>query len=92
MKGGNILYIDEGNRRPKDVMLIDFDYSGYNYRGYDLGNHFGQYIYEYTVHVGDDSDDGFYVHPDQYPSRDQQAKLTLYLIFLYFQTYFLQGS
>jgi len=74
VQGGNILYIDNGNGQPDDVMLIDFDYSAYNYRGYDLGNHFGQYIYEYTVHVGDSSADGFIAHPDQYPSRQQQVK------------------
>ncbi|KAL0478405.1 ethanolamine kinase [Acrasis kona] len=36
---GNIVYDDEKNH----VRFIDYEYCGYNYRGFDLGNHFCEY-------------------------------------------------
>ncbi|KAF0692303.1 Aste57867_16603 [Aphanomyces stellatus] len=39
-----------------DAVLIDFEYSHYNPRGYDLGNHFSEWCYNYhgdAPHVGD---------------------------------------
>lgn len=67
---GNMLYINDGNGSKTDIKLIDFDYSSYNYRGYDIANHFNEFIYEYTL--GDDCGDGFIVNSDDYPSLHQQ--------------------
>jgi len=36
---GNILYNDGWDR----VQIIDFEYGGYNYRGFDIANHFCEY-------------------------------------------------
>ncbi|KAJ0394302.1 hypothetical protein ATCC90586_010303 [Pythium insidiosum] len=48
---GNIMRTDDG------VVLIDFEYSAYNPRGYDIGNHFCEWAYDYhktiNPHLGD---------------------------------------
>lgn len=28
-------------------MLVDFEYSSYNYRGFDIGNYFCEWVYDY---------------------------------------------
>uniref|UniRef100_A0A8C5R599 Ethanolamine kinase n=1 Tax=Leptobrachium leishanense TaxID=445787 RepID=A0A8C5R599_9ANUR len=46
---GNILLLNKSeNSEQQNLMLIDFEYSSYNYRGFDLGNHFCEWIYDYT--------------------------------------------
>ncbi|CAK4691297.1 hypothetical protein LEN26_000487 [Aphanomyces euteiches] len=48
---GNIMVTDDN-----DAVLIDFEYSHYNPRGYDLGNHFSEWCYNYhgdSPHWGD---------------------------------------
>ncbi|GMF35238.1 unnamed protein product [Phytophthora lilii] len=49
---GNIMKNDAG-----DAVLIDFEYTSYNPRGYDLGNHFCEWAYDYhktvNAHLGD---------------------------------------
>lgn len=69
LQEGNILFIDDEDGKVQDITLIDYDYSSYNYRAYDIGNHFCEWRYEYTV---DDSGDGFIVHKDGYPTKKQQ--------------------
>ncbi|XP_035885680.1 choline kinase alpha isoform X3 [Phyllostomus discolor] len=46
---GNILLL-EGREKSENqkLMLIDFEYSSYNYRGFDIGNHFCEWMYDYT--------------------------------------------
>uniref|UniRef100_A0A8D0G487 ethanolamine kinase n=1 Tax=Sphenodon punctatus TaxID=8508 RepID=A0A8D0G487_SPHPU len=53
-----------GNR----LMLIDFEYSSYNYRGFDIGNHFCEWVYDYTH----DEWPFYKASPENYPSRPQQ--------------------
>ncbi|KAL7995365.1 putative protein kinase-like domain superfamily [Plasmopara halstedii] len=59
---GNIMKNDAG-----DAVLIDFEYTSYNPRGYDLGNHFCEWAYDYhktvNAHLGDFS---------KYPTQEQQ--------------------
>ncbi|XP_061897008.1 choline/ethanolamine kinase-like [Entelurus aequoreus] len=66
---GNILILHQGERSSTDrLMLIDFEYSSYNYRGFDFGNHFCEWMYDYTYNKWP-----FYkATPDDYPSREQQ--------------------
>ncbi|XP_075693417.1 choline kinase alpha-like isoform X2 [Rhinoderma darwinii] len=46
---GNILLLDgRENSEKQKLMLIDFEYSSYNYRGFDIGNHFCEWMYDYT--------------------------------------------
>ncbi|XP_061783887.1 choline kinase alpha isoform X2 [Nerophis lumbriciformis] len=66
---GNILLL---NCRPESdkqkLMLIDFEYSSYNYRGFDLGNHFCEWMYDYNC----DHFPFFKVNVQAYPSKAQQ--------------------
>uniref|UniRef100_A0A8K9WWB6 ethanolamine kinase n=1 Tax=Oncorhynchus mykiss TaxID=8022 RepID=A0A8K9WWB6_ONCMY len=66
---GNILMLeDRDHTSTGKLMLIDFEYSSYNYRGFDFGNHFCEWCYDYTY-----SQWPFYkCTPDNYPSREQQ--------------------
>ncbi|XP_066176373.1 choline/ethanolamine kinase [Sylvia atricapilla] len=65
---GNILLLAEREGCSDRLMLIDFEYSSYNYRGFDLGNHFCEWVYNYTH----GSWPFFQACPEHYPSREQQ--------------------
>ncbi|XP_011163389.1 choline/ethanolamine kinase isoform X1 [Solenopsis invicta] len=47
MQEGNILLL-QNSRMPK-LVLIDFEYCSYNYRGFDIANHFAEWQYDYTA-------------------------------------------
>ncbi|XP_004589749.2 choline/ethanolamine kinase [Ochotona princeps] len=64
---GNILLLSEP-RSVDSLMLVDFEYSSYNYRGFDIGNHFCEWVYDYTHEEWP-----FYrAQPADYPTRGQQ--------------------
>ncbi|KAI4879997.1 hypothetical protein NFI96_029176, partial [Prochilodus magdalenae] len=65
---GNILMLDGREQNSDKLMLIDFEYSSYNYRGFDFGNHFCEWVYDYTH----DQWPFFKANLDNYPSRQQQ--------------------
>ncbi|KAJ8003097.1 hypothetical protein DPEC_G00165830 [Dallia pectoralis] len=68
LQEGNILMLENIEHTTKKLMLIDFEYSSYNYRGFDFGNHFCEWCYDYTYNQWP-----FYkCTPDNYPSREQQ--------------------
>uniref|UniRef100_A0A8C6WWS7 ethanolamine kinase n=1 Tax=Neogobius melanostomus TaxID=47308 RepID=A0A8C6WWS7_9GOBI len=66
---GNILMLDDEQKSSDErLMLIDFEYSSYNYRGFDFGNHFCEWMYDYTYNQWP-----FYkATPEDYPSTEQQ--------------------
>ncbi|XP_044048832.1 choline/ethanolamine kinase isoform X2 [Siniperca chuatsi] len=66
---GNILMLEDRDHNSTDrLMLIDFEYSSYNYRGFDFGNHFCEWMYDYTYNQWP-----FYkATPENYPTREQQ--------------------
>ena len=66
---GNILY-KESPTSPEGWKLvpIDFEYASYNYRGYDIANHFCEWMYEYHV----DKPPYFRAILEDYPNKDQQ--------------------
>ncbi|XP_041795231.1 choline kinase alpha isoform X2 [Chelmon rostratus] len=66
---GNILLLKgrQSSDKPK-LMLIDFEYSSYNYRGFDIGNHFCEWMYDYNC----DEFPFFKVSAQAYPSKAQQ--------------------
>ncbi|XP_067356472.1 choline/ethanolamine kinase isoform X1 [Channa argus] len=68
-EGGNVLVLeDSGSVSAERLMLIDFEYSSYNYRGFDFGNHFCEWMYDYTYNQWP-----FYkATPENYPTREQQ--------------------
>ena len=50
------------------IMLIDFEFCGYNYRGFDLANHFCEWVFDYNH-----SEFPFYkCRRDFFPSRKRQ--------------------
>ncbi|XP_061577193.1 choline kinase alpha isoform X1 [Cololabis saira] len=66
---GNILLLKRHQSSDKQkLMLIDFEYSSYNYRGFDIGNHFCEWIYDYNC----DESPFFKVDAQNYPSKAQQ--------------------
>lgn len=50
------------------VVFIDFEYCSYNYRGFDLGNHFCEYMFDYS----NPEWPHFYANYDAYPDRDSR--------------------
>ncbi|THD21843.1 Choline/ethanolamine kinase [Fasciola hepatica] len=53
-----------------DVLPIDFEYSGYNFRGFDIGNHFNEWCYDYTC-----PDPPYFTYDfDSYPTLSQQKE------------------
>ncbi|XP_014380536.1 choline/ethanolamine kinase [Alligator sinensis] len=66
---GNILLLSGREASSTDkLMLIDFEYSSYNYRGFDIGNHFCEWVYDYTH----DAWPFYKASMENYPSRQQQ--------------------
>ncbi|XP_055987613.1 choline kinase alpha isoform X2 [Sorex fumeus] len=66
---GNILLLEGREEAPRQkLMLIDFEYSSYNYRGFDIGNHFCEWMYDYSC----EKFPFFRASPHRYPSREQQ--------------------
>ncbi|XP_043677380.1 choline/ethanolamine kinase isoform X1 [Vespula pensylvanica] len=47
MQEGNILL--RQNSRKTELVVIDFEYCSYNYRGFDIANHFIEWQYDYTA-------------------------------------------
>lgn len=47
MQEGNILLRQTKTKR--ELMLIDFEFAAYNYRGFDMANHFVEWQYDYTA-------------------------------------------
>jgi choline/ethanolamine kinase len=65
LQEGNIL-MREGSG---DVVVIDFEYSAYNYRGFDFANHMCEWMYDYTT----TQPPFFTANTAAYPSVQQQV-------------------
>ena len=64
----NVCYRDDNSKHNDHVVLIDFEFSSYNYRGFDIANHFNEWMYNYNR-----KDYPFYFRDaDKFPTRDQQ--------------------
>lgn len=59
---GNILKLED------KLMVIDYEYGGYNYRGFDLGNYFCEMMFDNTA----TKHPYFLYNPNKYPSKKQQ--------------------
>jgi len=66
LQEGNILLKQDKTRR--QIALIDFEYCAYNYRGFDIANHFLERVYGYKNKAAP----YYTVHPDAYPSKEEQ--------------------
>ncbi|XP_024111310.1 choline kinase alpha isoform X3 [Pongo abelii] len=66
---GNILLLEgRENSEKQKLMLIDFEYSSYNYRGFDIGNHFCEWMYDYSY----EKYPFFRANIRKYPTNKQQ--------------------
>uniref|UniRef100_A0A8B9KU60 Ethanolamine kinase n=1 Tax=Astyanax mexicanus TaxID=7994 RepID=A0A8B9KU60_ASTMX len=69
LQEGNILLLSgRENMDKQKLMLIDFEYSSYNYRGFDIGNFFCEWTYDYTCDVSP----YFKTTTKNYPTKAQQ--------------------
>ncbi|XP_051512644.1 choline kinase alpha-like isoform X2 [Myxocyprinus asiaticus] len=81
LQEGNILLLSgRKNTDRQRLMLIDFEYSSYNYRGFDIGNFFCEWIYDYTF----DRFPFFKTNTKNYPTKAQQMH--------FFQSYLLESD
>lgn len=51
-----------------DLLAIDYEYAHYNYRGFDIGNHFCEWCYNYQITYPP----YFTARLEDYPSKEQQ--------------------
>ncbi|XP_018345895.1 PREDICTED: choline/ethanolamine kinase isoform X2 [Trachymyrmex septentrionalis] len=82
MQEGNILLL-QNTRKPK-LVLIDFEYCSYNYRGFDIANHFAEWQYDYTT----PDYPFFHERPTAGPTKEQK----LNFIRAYLRTLSKEGS
>lgn len=53
-----------------ELIIIDFEYCAYNYRGFDLANHFIEWTFNYNLN----KEAPFYFHNvEHYPTKEQQV-------------------
>ncbi|XP_070557455.1 choline/ethanolamine kinase-like [Ptychodera flava] len=69
---GNVLSIEHTgqNTGDKPIVFIDFEYSSYNYRGYDIANFFCEWTFDYSSKELP----CFKYSPEDYPTKEQQLK------------------
>lgn len=66
LSGQSQTFSDNGE---PELIIIDFEYCAYNYRGFDLANHFIEWTMDYT-----NKEFPFYYHKtEQYPTKEQQV-------------------
>ncbi|XP_071104483.1 choline/ethanolamine kinase-like [Haliotis cracherodii] len=68
LQEGNILFLKDEPNPARQMTVIDWEYCSYNFRGFDIGNHFIEWCYDYT----NPEQPMFYHIPDRFPSRKQQ--------------------
>ncbi|ORY95649.1 kinase-like domain-containing protein [Syncephalastrum racemosum] len=62
---GNLLRLKNSQQ---DLAVVDFEYAGYNPRGYDVANHFCEWMYDYH------SDSPAEMKVDCFPTEEQQRR------------------
>ncbi|KAK3103298.1 hypothetical protein FSP39_018306 [Pinctada imbricata] len=68
LDASNILLNESETDPEKQLTLIDLEYCSYNYRGFDFGNHFCEWTYNYT----EEKFPNFTCKPECYPSKEEQ--------------------
>lgn len=66
---------NEPNPNEPELMIIDFEYCAYNYRGFDLANHFIEWMLDYS----NKEFPFFFYKKEQYPNKEQQVWLVKFL-------------
>ncbi|KAF5284206.1 hypothetical protein FQR65_LT00206 [Abscondita terminalis] len=79
MQEGNILMVQDEeivSNADAKLVLIDFEYCSYNYRAFDIANHFLEWTYDYTSKEWP----FFKAAPENYPDKTQRVRfVTRYL-------------
>ena len=73
MQEGNILMVEDEavtSNADAKLVLIDFEYCSYNYRAFDIANHFMEWTYDYTAKEWP----YFKATPENYPTSLQRLK------------------
>ncbi|CAG9860949.1 unnamed protein product [Phyllotreta striolata] len=70
LQGGNILLQNsaEDDSDEDELVIIDYEYCAYNYRAFDIANHFVEWVYDYRYH----SHPYFKENWSNYPSEKQR--------------------
>lgn len=71
LQEGNILFVEDCSGcgdSSWQLQPIDFEYASYNYRGFDMGNHFCEWCYDYKY----TQPPYFSAKLDNFPTREQQ--------------------
>ena len=56
------------------LVVIDYEYCSYNYRAFDIANHFSEWMFDYT-----NKDYPFYyIDQDKFPSKEQRVNTSKY--------------
>lgn len=61
-----------GDNAEPELMIIDFEYCAYNYRGFDIANHFLEWTFDYT----NEQFPFFYHKKSHYPTETQKVSKT----------------
>jgi len=75
---GNILVREDGSDWDP-VVFIDYEFAAYNYRAYDIANHFNEWMYDY----GRKDFPYYYRNTEKYPSQKEQERW----VKMYLKTY-----
>ncbi|XP_055643328.1 choline/ethanolamine kinase isoform X2 [Toxorhynchites rutilus septentrionalis] len=70
LSGNSQAISDQPSEGEPELMIIDFEYCAYNYRGFDIANHFLEWTFDYT----NSRSPYFHHQPERYPSVEQQEK------------------
>ncbi|KAL0281631.1 UNVERIFIED_CONTAM: hypothetical protein PYX00_002557 [Menopon gallinae] len=70
LQEGNILMKENVSDNTNHLTVIDFEYCAYNYRGFDLANHFCESMYDYK----NENFPYFWARPENYPSPEKQER------------------
>lgn len=76
LQGGNILLRRDMGGSDNDVtmdnklVVIDYEFCSYNYRGFDIANHLTEWIYDYN----NKEYPYYYIAKDKFPSRETQME------------------
>ena len=69
LQEGNLLFLENSQDPDKELTVIDLEYASYNYRGFDFGNHFCEWCYDYQSV----QESPYYSYDaDSYPTKPQQ--------------------
>lgn len=67
LQEGNILIKESSDN--KNIVIIDYEYCSYNYRGFDFANHMCEWLYDYS----NEKHPYFWSRPGNFPKIQQQV-------------------